>query len=99
MRISSSAGNKQLKKESDLTLKGSVALITAGVDIGSTVTKVVILDKDIRASVIGPTGAEHRRLAIQVMEKALDRAKVAFKDVAYVVAKGYGRINVPFSDE
>jgi len=63
-------------------------------------TKVVILDADggIRARVIGPTGAEHRRLANRVMEEALKQAKLSFEEVAYVVATGYGRINVPFAD-
>jgi len=80
-------------------LKSGTALITAGVDIGSTMTKVVVFDEEVRASVIGPTGAEHRRLANQVMQEALQKANVAFEDVVYVVATGYGRINVPFADK
>lgn len=74
-------------------------IITAGVDIGSTMTKVVIQDGTNRASVIGPTGAEHRRLANRVMQEALEKAAVSFEQVAYVVATGYGRINVPFADK
>ncbi|RLB30495.1 MAG: 2-hydroxyglutaryl-CoA dehydratase, partial [Deltaproteobacteria bacterium] len=41
----------------------------AGIDIGSTMTKAVILAEEIVASVIGPTGPEHRRLANKVMEE------------------------------
>jgi len=70
----------------------------AGVDIGSTMTKVVIMNRAIVASVIGPTGPEHRKLANRVMEEALARAKLSFVDITYVVATGYGRINVPFAD-
>jgi len=70
----------------------------AGVDIGSTMTKVVIMDEATLASVIGPTGPEHRKLANRVMEEALGRAKLAFDEITYVVATGYGRINVPFAD-
>jgi predicted CoA-substrate-specific enzyme activase len=70
----------------------------AGVDIGSTMTKVVIVDHDIVASYIGPTGAEHRKLANKVMEEALGRAGITFKDLSYIIATGYGRINVPFAD-
>lgn len=70
----------------------------AGLDIGSTMTKVVIVDENILASIIGPTGAEHRRLANRVMEEALAQAKLSFDDITYVVATGYGRINVPFAD-
>jgi predicted CoA-substrate-specific enzyme activase len=71
----------------------------AGVDIGSTMTKVVIMDQATLASVIGPTGPEHRKLANRVMEEALAKAKLAFDDITYVVATGYGRINVPFADK
>lgn len=71
----------------------------AGIDIGSTMTKVVIMDNDIISSVIGPTGPEQRRLANKVMEKALDRIKLPFDDISYVIATGYGRINVPFADK
>jgi predicted CoA-substrate-specific enzyme activase len=71
----------------------------AGLDIGSTMTKAVVLEGDImRSSVIGPTGPEHRRLAGRVMEEALKKAGIAFGDLAFVVATGYGRINVPFAD-
>ena len=70
----------------------------AGIDIGSTMTKAVILDKGIIASVIGPTGPEQRRLANKVMEEALKKAGISFESIAYVIATGYGRINVPFAD-
>ena len=71
----------------------------AGVDIGSTMTKVVIMDEEVIASVIGPTGPEHRRLANRVMEDALRQIDMPFDQIAYVVATGYGRINVPFADK
>ena len=63
-------------------------------------TKVVIMDIDggVRARVVGPTGAEHRRLANQVMEEALEQADLPFDKISYVIATGYGRINVPFAD-
>jgi predicted CoA-substrate-specific enzyme activase len=72
----------------------------AGVDIGSTMTKVVVVDGDggTCSRVIGPTGAEHRRLANKVMEQALKESGVSFDEIEYVVATGYGRFNVPFAD-
>jgi predicted CoA-substrate-specific enzyme activase len=71
----------------------------AGIDVGSTMTKVVILKDGIVASIIGPTGAEHRRLANRVMEEALKRASLSIQEIAFIVATGYGRINVPFADK
>jgi len=63
-------------------------------------TKVVIIDTDekICARVETHTGAEHRRLANKVMEAALEQANLPFSEISYVVATGYGRINVPFAD-
>jgi predicted CoA-substrate-specific enzyme activase len=71
----------------------------AGIDIGSTMTKVVIINNGIISSVIGPTGPEQRRLANKVMEEALNKAVLAFESINYIVATGYGRINVPFADK
>ncbi|NWF77782.1 MAG: 2-hydroxyglutaryl-CoA dehydratase [Chloroflexi bacterium] len=62
-------------------------------------TKVVIMNRAMLASVIGPTGPEHRKLANRVMEEALAQASLPFDDITYVVATGYGRINVPFADK
>lgn len=73
----------------------------AGIDIGSTMTKVVIVDETEKmlASLIGPTGAEHRHLALKVMNDTLKKAGLSFEELAFVVATGYGRINVPFADK
>ena len=81
-------------------MKPGDSLYFAGIDLGSTMTKVVIIDEDekILARVESHTGAEHRRLANKVMEQALEQAKLPFDKITYVVATGYGRINVPFAD-
>ena len=81
-------------------MKSRDSLYFAGIDLGSTMTKVVIIDGDekIRARVESHTGAEHRRLANKVMEEALEQADLSFAEIDYVVATGYGRINVPFAD-
>jgi predicted CoA-substrate-specific enzyme activase len=71
----------------------------AGVDIGSTMTKVAVINQTTLVSVIGPTGPEHRKLANEVMEEALAKANLHFEAITYVVATGYGRINVPFADK
>jgi predicted CoA-substrate-specific enzyme activase len=76
-------------------------LFFAGIDIGSTMTKAVIINAEgnIAAAIKGPTGAEHRHLANDVMLKALDGAGLKLEDVACIIATGYGRFNVPFADE
>lgn len=63
-------------------------------------TKVVIIDLEgkIRAYIVGPTGAEHRRMVNRVMDEALKQANLSFDEINYIVATGYGRINVPFAD-
>jgi predicted CoA-substrate-specific enzyme activase len=71
----------------------------AGVDIGSTMTKVAIINQTTLVSVIGPTGPEHRKLANEVMEEALAKANLPFEAITYLVATGYGRINVSFADK
>jgi len=71
----------------------------AGIDIGSTMTKVVIMNDGIISSIIGPTGPEQRKLANKVMENALNQAGLPFEAITYLVATGYGRINVPFADK
>lgn len=72
----------------------------AGIDLGSTMTKVVIMNEDgeICSSLVGPTGPEHRRLAHKVMEDALMEPNLSFEEISCVIATGYGRINVPFAD-
>jgi len=72
----------------------------AGIDLGSTMTKAAIADEEgnIIVKVAGPTGAEHRRLANLVMLQAFKEAGLTLNDIGYVVATGYGRVNVPFAD-
>ena len=71
----------------------------AGLDIGSTITKIVIKNEtEICSTVIRPTGAEHRRMAHKIMEDALKGANLTFDQIDFIVATGYGRINVPFAD-
>jgi predicted CoA-substrate-specific enzyme activase len=75
-------------------------LYFAGVDIGSTMTKVVLMDKsgNLLSAIKGPTGPEHRQLANEVMRQALEQASLQIDDISYIVATGYGRLNVPFAD-
>ncbi|MGD0854371.1 MAG: acyl-CoA dehydratase activase [Dehalococcoidia bacterium] len=82
-------------------LKEVSRLFFAGIDIGSTMSKAVIVDAagTMRAYVVGPTGAEHRRRANKVMEDVMQKAGIILDEVAYIISTGYGRVNVPFADK
>lgn len=75
-------------------------MITAGIDVGSTYTKVLLLsgDRKIVGRVIRPTGYKLAEAARQTYEQALSEAGVSGRDIAYVVATGFGRHQVPFKD-
>ena len=73
----------------------------AGVDIGASRTKVVLLDRDrqlIGYSVM-KSGTEFRKTANMGLEDALMMAGANRKDIANCVSTGYGRRNVSFSSE
>ena len=71
----------------------------AGIDIGSTMTKVAIVsDGRLVKSIISRSSPEHRKLANLVMQEALSQSGLKFEDIEYVVSTGYGRMNVPFAD-
>lgn len=66
---------------------------TAGIDIGSTYTKAVVLadDLSIAGRAMQPTGFKLAEAAETALARALDQAGLARPDVAYVVATGFGR--------
>ncbi len=72
----------------------------AGVDVGSTQTKAVLLDEGGRvvARSLADTGAYLVRAAERAYEEVLRIADVGRADVGYVVGTGYGRFNVAFGD-
>lgn len=75
-------------------------MITAGLDVGSRTTKVVILeDGDWLTCKISPTGANSIDRAEHVLDQALHIKGLNKDDLEYIVATGYGRINVDFADE
>lgn len=77
------------------------SLFFAGLDIGSTMTKAVLIDgtHHIVGKIVRHTGAEHRKLANEVIGSLLKQVNISLDDISYLVATGYGRINVPFADD
>ena len=70
----------------------------AGVDMGSTATKAVLLDMagEVSAIAICPTGANVIAAAGRVFSEACKGAGVEDHEVSYVIGTGYGRYKVPF---
>jgi predicted CoA-substrate-specific enzyme activase len=73
-------------------------VIVAGVDIGSSAAKAVILeDGNIIAASTIPTGVDSANTAQRVMENTLKASNLRMEDIQYAVSTGYGRVNVPFA--
>lgn len=75
-------------------------MIVAGVDIGSTTAKVVLLqDGKPVASSITLTGADCNAAAEATLTKALEQIKKQREDISYIVSTGYGRRAIDFGNE
>ena len=66
---------------------------TAGIDVGSTYTKAIILSDDNRIVGRGlvKTGFKLNEAGERVFGQALDQANVKQGDIAYIASTGYGR--------
>jgi (R)-2-hydroxyacyl-CoA dehydratese activating ATPase len=75
-------------------------VLTAGVDIGSSASKAVILDDNKIVGIgIIQTGVDSAETAQRVMEVALKSAGLQMSALKSIVSTGYGRINVPFAQK
>jgi len=77
-----------------------MSVYSAGVDVGSTQTKAVILDGDRRfvGRALTDTGAHVGEAAVRAFGIALEDAGLAEDQVGFVVGTGYGRYRVTFGD-
>jgi predicted CoA-substrate-specific enzyme activase len=74
-------------------------MVVAGVDVGAATAKAIIFNgKEIVGSCTLPTGHDIPIIAKQVMEAALEMAKLTMADVQYTTATGYGRNATPFAN-
>jgi predicted CoA-substrate-specific enzyme activase len=73
---------------------------TAGIDVGSTYTKAVVLDDAHRIAgrAMQPTGFRLSEIAEQTLAEAAAAAGIRAGDVRYVVATGFGRHQVRVGD-
>lgn len=72
-----------------------------GIDIGSITTKAVIIDQrgEILAFSLIPTSYDRRQSGEDVLQLALDKAEGTRDSISYIVATGYGRRSIAFSDK
>ena len=75
-------------------------VVTAGVDMGSTATKALVLvDGRIAGSTARGTGADPERSGEIALKTSLDQASLELDAVGYIVATGYGRRALELADE
>lgn len=81
-----------------MTLNGS---IFAGVDVGASRTKVVLLDegKNLVGFSVKKSGTDFSRTANECLEEAMVIANTSAEDIIRSVSTGYGRKNVSFSND
>jgi len=79
----------------------SVAGIYVGVDVGSSRTKVAVMDADrqLIGRSVRKSGTDFSLSSIKGLEKALQMSGAREKDIVNVVSTGYGRKNVPYSND
>ncbi len=72
----------------------------AGVDVGSTQTKAIILSEDrkIVARSLINTGAYVSQAAERAFQQAVESAGIPAESIAYIVGTGYGRYKVNFGN-
>jgi predicted CoA-substrate-specific enzyme activase len=73
---------------------------TVGIDVGSTYTKAVVLSPhyEIAGSALANTGFKLAEVSRRVFDESVKLAGLEPHEVSYVVATGFGRHMVPFSD-
>jgi len=73
----------------------------AGIDVGTTTTKAVIIDVDhgLLGHAVRRSGADLALAATTAYEEAMVRAGVAAESIRRIVATGFGRRNVPFAHD
>lgn len=73
----------------------------AGIDVGTTTTKAVIIDANARVlgRFVRRSGTDLASAATAAFEEATVQAQVTEETIQAVVATGYGRRNVPFAHD
>ncbi|MFA6572179.1 MAG: acyl-CoA dehydratase activase, partial [Bacteroidota bacterium] len=75
-------------------------LVFAGIDIGSSRTKVVLIDdeKIILGYSVRKSGSDFANTAKQCLDDSLKMAELESENICRTVSTGYGKLNVEFAD-
>ena len=75
-------------------------MIYAGIDVGTTMTKAVIINtnKELLGRFIRRSGTDLLQSAKVAFEAVINQAGISQKDVQAIVATGFGRKNINFAD-
>ncbi len=75
-------------------------MIIVGIDLGSRMSKIVILkDNDIIYSNVRDTGVNPRKRSEELLDQALQETSISKSEINSIYSTGYGRNIVPFSDK
>jgi (R)-2-hydroxyacyl-CoA dehydratese activating ATPase len=75
-------------------------MIVAGIDIGSTTTKVVLIDESgVVSRAICLTGANIENACETVLKDSLKKIKKNKTDIKYIMTTGYGRRGIDYGNE
>jgi len=75
-------------------------IITIGIDLGSRMSKIVVLSDDkIMYSKVRDTGVNPKKVADTLLVDALEGASISRSEITKIFSTGYGRNIVPFSDK
>jgi len=78
---------------------GKMSLV-AGIDAGSTTTKVVLMDENgVVAHLVVPTGSNCKNTAEEALKNCLEKINCERKDIRYIVSTGYGRNLIDFAQD
>ena len=81
-----------------MTTETTADILIAGIDIGSTYTKAVLINsaRAVRATAIRRSGYKPAAAASAVFDDLVDNAGIPPARVTYIATTGYGRYMVPF---
>lgn len=74
-------------------------MYTVGLDVGSIMTKAVLLRDDTWQSVVMPTGYSPREAGEQAFARLLSECGLTRGDIEVIIGTGYGRVALSFIDQ